>query len=100
MKKSRGLSINSFSRLVVALKYFLLFLYKNEIVKIDLYSDLKVHKKVDKKSEVLTNGDIRKVEAYLENRTEKFKHENLRDKIIFYLGIKCGLRKSEMIKLN
>jgi len=99
-KESRHLSQNSYSRLMIALKCFLLFLYKNEIVKIDLYSDLKIPKKVDKKREVLTDDDIKKVENYLENRVEKFSGENIRDQIIFYLGIKCGLRKSEMIKLN
>ncbi|GAI19317.1 unnamed protein product [marine sediment metagenome] len=62
--------------------------------------NLKTPKKVDKKREVLTDDQIKKVENYLENRTEKYKYENLRDKIIFYLGIKCGLRKLEMIKLN
>ncbi len=66
----------------------------------DIASKLKTPKKEDKKREVLSAFDIKKIEVYIKNRTEKFKHENLRDRIIFYLGIKCGLRKSEIIKLN
>jgi len=33
-------------------------------------------------------------------RKEKYKNENLRDMIIFSLGIDCGLRRQEFINLN
>ena len=38
--------------------------------------------------------------VYLISRNEKFKLENLRDMIIFDLGTKCGLRRSEVINLD
>ncbi len=99
-KKKRALSINSHSRLVVTLKSFFSFLSSNSIIRSDITLNLKTPKKVDKKREVLTGDQIKKVGDYLKNRTEKFRYENLRDKIIFYLGIKCGLRKLEIMKLN
>jgi len=33
-------------------------------------------------------------------RQEKYKNESLRNMIIFYLGIDCGLRRQELINLN
>ena len=99
-KKGRSLSMNSYSRLIMTIRSFLLFLYSNELIIRDLTPSLKTPKKEDKKREVLSANDIRMIEGYLKNRVEKFKTENLRDIIIFYLGIKCGLRKSEIIKLD
>ncbi len=99
-KKGRNLSTNSYSRLVMALRSFLSFLYGNEIIMKDITSSLKTPKKEDKKREVLSTKDIKIIEDYIRNRTENFKTENLKDRIIFYLGIKCGLRKSEIIKLD
>ncbi len=99
-KKGRNLSSNSYSRLVMTLRSFLSYLYSNEIIMKDISSSLKTPKKEDKKREVLSTKDIKIIEDYMGNRTEKFKTENLRDRIIFYLGIKCGLRKSEIIKLD
>jgi len=99
-KHNRGLSINSYSRLVITIKGFLSYLYKNGVINNDIALNLKTPNKVEKKREVLSFEDIIKVEDYLKNRIEKFKHENLRDIIIFYFGIKCGLRKSEIVKLD
>jgi len=97
---NRNLSINSYSRLVITIKTFLSYLYRNGSINADIALDLKTPNKVEKKREVLSENDIKEIEAYLKNRNEKFRHENLRNKIIFYLGIKCGLRKSEVIKLK
>jgi site-specific recombinase XerD len=99
-KKGRNLSTNSYSRLTIAIRGFLSFLYSNEIIVKDISLSLKTPKKEDKKREVLSTNDIEIIEKYFRERIEKFKTENLRDIIIFYLGIKCGLRKSEIINLD
>lgn len=99
-RKGRSLSMNSYSRLIMTIRSFLLFLYSNELIIKGISISLKTPKKEDKKREVLSANDIRMIEGYIKNRVEKFKHENLRDIIILYLGIKCGLRKSEIIKLK
>ena len=96
----RGLSNNTYSKVVVIIRLFLSYLYKDNRVERDLSSNLKVPRKNKKESEYLTDMDISKIEYYLGNRSEKYRGENLRNSIVFYLGIKCGLRKSEMIKLN
>jgi len=41
-----------------------------------------------------------KVKNYLEGKEEKYKNENLRDVVIFYLGIDCGLRRMGFIALT
>jgi integrase len=40
------------------------------------------------------------VEEYLNSKSENYKGENLKDNIIFYLGVCCGFRKSEIINLK
>ncbi len=99
-KKGRNLSSNSYSRLIMTLRSFFSFLYDNEIIIKDIGTKFKTPKKENKKREVLSIDDIKRIEIYIQNRKEKFKGENLRDLILFYLGIKCGLRKSEIMKLN
>ena len=99
-KLHRKLARNPYSKLVVIIRGFLKFLYKNKIIAEDLSIDLVTPKKVRTESEQLSENDIKKIEEYLNNKIENYKGENLRDKIIFYLGIRCGLRRGEIIHLN
>ena len=99
-KKQRNLSQNPYSKLVVIIRSFLSFLHRREIIPKDPTSEIKVPKKVNKEREYLSESDIKKVEKYFDNRKEKYRGENSRNRIIFYLGIYCGLRKAEIIKLN
>lgn len=99
-RSGRNLSPNSYSKLVVVIRSFVAYLYKNEYIYKDLASDLKVPKRVDKEREYLNESDIKKITYCLDNRVERYKGENLRDKLIFGLGADCGLRKAEMMKLN
>ncbi len=98
-KEKRKLSKNSYSRLTVTLKSFFSYLYSSNFIADDIASGFRIPRKEERKREVLSGQDIKTIENYLEKRTAKFKYENLRDKIIFYLGTKCGFRKSEIIKL-
>ena len=99
-KSERKLARNPYSKLVVIIRGFLHFLYKSRIVQVDLAADLVTPKKVRAEREYLSESDIQTVEAYLKSKGENYKGENLRDKIIFFLGIYCGLRKSEIINLR
>lgn len=99
-KSERSLSSNSYSKLVVVIRSFISYLYKNRYLGTDIASDLKVPRRVDKEREYLSFADINKITYYLDNREERYKGENLRDKLIFILGINCGLRKAEIMKLN
>jgi integrase/recombinase XerC len=99
-KLRRKLDRNSFSKLVVITRNFLKFLYKNKITAEDLSMDLVTPKKVRTEREYLSENDIKKVEQYLNSKIENYKGENQRDRIIFYLGVQCGLRKSEIIHLD
>ena len=99
-KSGRNLSPNSYSKLVVVIRSFVAYLYKNGYINEDIASALKVPRRVDREREYLTDTDIKKITDYLDNREERYKGENLRDKLIFGLGSDCGLRKAEMMKLN
>lgn len=99
-KSERGLSRNPYSKLVVIIRGFLHFLYKSRIVQVDLADDLATPKKVRAEREYLSESDIQMVEEYLNSKSENYKGENQRDIIIFYLGVYCGLRKSEIINLK
>ncbi len=99
-RSRRNLSPNSYSKLVVVIRSFVAYLYKNGYINEDIASDLKVPRRVDREREYLTDADIKKITDYLDNREERYKGENLRDKLIFGLGADCGLRKAEMMKLN
>jgi len=44
--------------------------------------------------------DTENIRKYLSRRKEKYRNENLRDRIIISLGIDCGLRRQEFINLN
>jgi integrase/recombinase XerD len=95
-REDRCLTTNPYSKLVVIIRSFLKFLHKNKIIFEDLYLDLKVPKKVKKEMEFLSKKDIDSIESYLEKRKEKYRNETLRDKVILYLALHCGLRKSEI----
>jgi site-specific recombinase XerD len=99
-KTERKLSANSYCRLVIVIRSFLFYLYKEKIISSALALELKTPRRVDREREYLTEGEIQKVQDYLESRKERYKGENTRDRLIFMLGISCGLRKSEISKLN
>jgi integrase/recombinase XerC/integrase/recombinase XerD len=97
--RKTNLKTNSFSKEVAVLKSFLNFLNSRNYSFLD-NSKIKAPKKVETLSEVLNKEDVLKIEEYLSNRKEKFKLENSRDRLVLYLGIKCGLRKSEARNLD
>ena len=99
-KTERKLSANSYSRLVIVIRSFLSYLYKEKIISSPLALELKTPRRVDKERECLTESEEQKILDYLDSRRERYKGENIRDRLIFLLGINCGLRKSEITKLN
>ncbi len=99
-KNSRNISSNTYIKLINCIRSFLKFLFSREYLNKDLASFVKIPSKVESMKEVLSDLDIKKVEKYLQDRKEKYKNENLRDNIIFYLGIDCGFRRQEIINLN
>jgi site-specific recombinase XerD len=99
-KTQRKLSNNSYSRLVIVIRSLLSYLYKEKIISKPLALELKTPRRIDKERECLTDSEIQKIHSYLDNRKERYKGENTRDRLIFMLGINCGLRKSEIAKLN
>jgi integrase/recombinase XerD len=94
-----NLKVNSLSKEILALKSFINFLSSKNYVFFDT-SSVKIPKKVASVREVLSSSEIDIIEAYLNNRKEKFKCENLRDRIALYLGLYCGLRRQEIINLT
>jgi len=60
----------------------------------------KTPRRIDREKECLTDNEIQKIHSYLDVRKERYKGENTRDRLIFMLGLNCGLRKSEIAKLN
>jgi len=98
--RSRNLSNNTYAKLVNCVRSFLRFLYGRGYTGKDLASFIKIPAKVSPIKEYLSDMDIENIRNYLSRRKEKYKNENLRDKIIFSLGIGCGLRRQEFINLN
>jgi len=98
--RSRNLSNNTYAKLINCIRSFLKFLYGREYIKKDFSSLIKIPSKVESIKEELSDLDIKNIKNYLSLRKEKYKNENLRDKIIFNLGIDCGLRRQEFINLN
>jgi len=98
--RSRNISNNTYAKLVNCIKSFLKFLYGREYIKKDFSSLINIPKKVAAIKEYLSDMDVENIKNYLSKRKEKYKNENLRDRIIFYLGIDCGLRRQEFINLN
>jgi len=100
LARSRNLSNNTYAKLVNCARSFLRFLYGRGYTGKDLASFIKVPAKILPIKEYLSDLDIKKIKNYLLIREEKYKNQNLRDKIIFGLGIDCGLRRQEFINLN
>ena len=98
--RSRNLSNNTYAKLVNCIRSFLKFLYGREYIGKDFSSFIKIPEKVAAIKEYLSDMDIENIRNYLSRRKEKYKNENLRDRIIFSLGIDCGLRRQEFINLN
>jgi len=98
--RSRNISNNTYAKLINCIRSFLRFLYGREYIKKDFSSLLNIPPKVEAIKEELSDLDIKKIRNYLSARKEKYKNENLRDLIIFNLGIGCGLRRQEFINLN
>jgi len=98
--RSGNLSNNTYAKLVNCIRSFLKFLYGREYIKKDFSSLINIPKKVATIKEYLSDKDIENIKNYLSRRKEKYRNENLRDNIIFSLGIDCGLRRQEFINLN
>jgi len=98
--RSRNISNNTYAKLVNCIRSFLKFLYGREYIKKDFSSLIKIPSKVASIKEYLSDMDIENIRNYLSRRKEKYRNENLRDSIIFSLGIDCGLRRQEFINLN
>jgi len=98
--RSRNLSNNTYAKLINCIRSFLKFLYQREYIKKDFSSLIKTPSKVESIKEELSDIDIKNIKNYLSLRKEKYRNENLRDMIIFSLGIDCGLRRQEFINLN
>jgi len=98
--RSGNISNNTYAKVVNSIRSFLNFLYSRSYIEKDLSSFIKVPKKINPIKEELSGIDIAKIKNYLEERKENYKNENLRDLIIFNLGIDCGLRRQEFINLN
>lgn len=100
IRNSKKISNSTYIKLVNCIRSYLKFLFSREYINKDLASFIKIPTKIEPIKEVLSDIDIKKIKNYLGVRKEKFKLENLRDSIIFYLGIDCGFRRQEFINLN
>jgi hypothetical protein len=72
-KTERKLSNNSYSRLVIVIRSFLSYLYKEKIILKPLALELKIPRRVDKEREYLTESEIQKVLVYLDSKKERYK---------------------------
>lgn len=95
-----GISINTYIKLVNCLKGCLRFLYSRGYIIRDFAALIKTPAKVEPVKAILSDMDIKKIESYLVSRKQNYKNENLRDGLIFYLGVDCGLRRQEIINLK
>ena len=98
--RSRKISNNTYVKLINCIRSFLKFLNGREYIAKDFSSLIKIPSKVESIKEELSELDIKNIKNYLPARKEKYRNENLRDTIIFSLGIDCGLRRQEFINLN
>ena len=98
--RSRNISNNTYAKLINCIRSFLRFLNQREYIGKDFASLIKIPSKVESIKEELSDLDIKNIKNYLPARKEKYRNENLRDIIIFNLGIDCGLRRQEFINLN
>ena len=60
-KTERKLSVNSYSRLVIVIRSFLSYLFKEKIISKPLALELKTPRRIDKEKECLTDNDIQKI---------------------------------------
>ncbi len=98
---TEGLTQSSRARIIFSLRSFFLFLNMKSYTDIDI-DNISVNK-WDRNSvirEKFSDEELEKINAYLLERPEKFKNENIRDKLFIGLGRYCGLRRSEMINLK
>jgi len=98
--RSGNISNNTYVKILNCVRSFLHFLYGRQYIDRDLASFIKVPPKIKPIKEELSDLDIKKIRNYLLKRKERYRNENLRDEIIFSLGIDCGLRRQEFINLN
>jgi len=98
--RSKNISNNTYAKIINCIRSFLRFLNSREYIDKDFSSLIKIPSKIASIKEYLSDTDIENIKNYLSVRKEKYKNENLRDKIIFNLGINCGLRRQEFINLN
>jgi len=98
--RSKNISNNTYAKLINCIRSFLRFLNSREYIGKDFSFLIKIPSKVATIKEYLSDLDIENIKNYLSLRKEKYKNENLRDTIIFNLGIDCGLRRQEFINLN
>lgn len=98
--KTKSMSGNTYAKFVNLTRIFLSFLYDRNYLRDDIAKRIEPVKKVASIDRViLFENEISRIEDYIKNREYKEIH-NLRDLIIFYLGINCGLRRQEIINLN
>jgi len=98
--KRKTISNNTYAKFVNCTRIFLSFLYDREYLKTDIAKKIEPVGKIQTIERViLFENEIKRIEDYISGREYK-DIENLRDLIIFYLGINCGLRRQEIINLN
>ena len=95
----RKLKENAYSKLIIILRVFLRYLRENKFTMLDI-SKITIPKKVKTIRQYLNEDDVYRIIEYLNNRQENYRNENMRDLIIMYLGLYCGLRKSEILNLK
>lgn len=98
--KKKNISNNTYAKFVNCSRIFLSFLYDRGYVDTDIAKKIETVKKIDSiERVVLFDNEIGRIVDYIKNRSYKI-IENLRDLIVFYFGINCGLRRQEIINLN
>ena len=98
--KKKTISNNTYAKFVNCTRLFLSFLYDRGYLETDIAKKIEPVKKIQTIERViLFENEIKKIEDYINNRESKEIY-SLRDLIIFYLGINCGLRRQEIINLN
>jgi site-specific recombinase XerD len=99
-KKKKTISNNTYAKFVNCTRIFLTFLYDRGYLETDIAKKIEPVKKIKVfERVVLFENEINRIENYMRNRNCE-DMENLRDLIIFYFGINCGLRRQEIINLN
>ena len=98
-KNAKKISANSQAKIVNILRRFLNFLMDKGFIRIDI-KKIKAPKRVKSPRGIVTRDDLYKLINCLNKRTEKFRNENLTYKVIVYLLIDTGMRRSELVNLN